>query len=110
MKQKDLKSAIARYPALARFNDDIAGWIISACKRLLEEYHGHAEEIWSGDKTARDIATRFDEFDGIGQKKSSMAVNILVRDYDIPISGGKEGIDISYDVHVRRVFLRTGLA
>jgi hypothetical protein len=39
-----------------------------------------------------------------------MAVNILVRDYDLPISGSKEGIAVSYDVHVRRVFLRTGLA
>ena len=37
-----------------------------------------------------------------------MAVNTLVRDYGIEISD-MSGIDISYDVHVRRVFLRTGL-
>jgi endonuclease III len=55
------------------------------------------------------LENRFREFEGISQKKGSMAVNILVRDYAIPVSGGKEDIDISYDVHVRRVLLRTGL-
>jgi uncharacterized HhH-GPD family protein len=110
MRQETLKKELAKHPALARFNNNMAAWIKAACIRLLTKYHGHAEEIWSGNKTAKDIAERFDEFEGIGQKKSSMAVNILVREYDIPISGGKEAIDISYDVHVRRVFLRTGLA
>lgn len=48
-------------------------------------------------------------FNGIGQKKASMATNILVRDLGIQ-ARDKSGIDVSYDMHVRRVFLRTGLA
>ena len=37
-----------------------------------------------------------------------MATNILVRDFGIDVKD-KRGIDISYDIHIRRVFLRTGL-
>ncbi len=38
-----------------------------------------------------------------------MAVEILARDFGIPIHD-ISGIDIAYDVHLRRVFLRAGLA
>ncbi len=38
-----------------------------------------------------------------------MAVEILERDLHVPVAD-LSGSDIAYDVHVRRVFLRTGLA
>jgi endonuclease III len=38
-----------------------------------------------------------------------MAVEILERDLGVPVQDLR-GSDIAYDVHVRRVFLRTGLA
>ena len=38
-----------------------------------------------------------------------MAVEILERDLGVPIRA-MEGSDIAYDIHVRRVFLRTGFA
>ncbi|WP_430336286.1 hypothetical protein [Rhodococcus sp. ACT016] len=38
-----------------------------------------------------------------------MAVEILERDLGVPITD-MHGSDIAYDVHVRRVFLRAGLA
>jgi hypothetical protein len=48
-------------------------------------------------------------FPGIRQKKTAMAVEILARDLGQPL---REliGSDVAYDVHLRRVFLRTGLA
>jgi endonuclease III len=49
------------------------------------------------------------QFVGIGQKKAAMAVEILERDLGVPIRE-MEGSDIAYDIHVRRVFLRTGFA
>jgi len=44
----------------------------------------------------------------MGQKKSSMALNSLVRDYGHEIED-KSIIDISFDVHIRKVFFRSGL-
>jgi endonuclease III len=48
-------------------------------------------------------------FDGIGQKKAAMAVELLERHLGVPVTM-MEGSDIAYDVHVRRVFMRTGLS
>ncbi len=110
MKQEELAAILAKYPALHRFNNKMAGWLISASGLLLTKYDGRAENVWKGKPTVRTLESRFREFEGIKQKKGSMAVNILVRDYRLPISGNREGIDVSYDIHVRKVFLRSGLA
>lgn len=99
----DSGTALHRYRKVAR-------WIVDASQLLLERYQGDARNIWSDEPSAFELEHRFREFVGIAQKKGSMAVNILVRDRGIPIKGmDKIMIDISYDRHVRRVFLRTGL-
>lgn len=76
---------------------------------LMDKYNGWAENIWMDYPTSVQMYERFLEFKGIGQKKASMAVNILVRDCGVPVSD-KSGIDVSYDKHIRQVFLRSGLA
>jgi endonuclease-3 len=109
MNEEELSKIIKKSPALHIYFNKMAKWIINAAKLLLVKYNGKAENIWANKPSAKELEKRFREFSGISQKKASMAVNILVRDYDIPISGSKEGIDISYDRHIRRVFLRAGL-
>jgi uncharacterized HhH-GPD family protein len=109
MSEEDLEKILFQKPALHRYRK-IAGWLIEACQLLVTRYNGKAENIWNDNPTAKDLENRFREFKGIKQKKASMAVNILVRDFKVPIRDvNKKGIDVSYDVHVRRVFLRTGL-
>ncbi len=65
--------------------------------------------IWSGEPSAEELQERFELFEGIGQKKSAMAVELLARVFRVPLRllGGS---DVAVDVHVRRVFLRSGLA
>lgn len=93
---------------LSRYRS-IAKWVLDACKKVCDEYDAKAENIWNDKPRSSDLYRRFLGFNGIGQKKASMAVNILVRDFGIEINGSKQLIDVSYDRHVRRVFLRTGL-
>ena len=96
-------------PKLHRFPKTMALRIKKACQLLLEKYDGKAENIWNDNPKSDDLQRRFEEFDGVGQKKASMATNILVRDFGIEVKD-KSGVDISYDIHIRRVFLRAGLA
>ena len=102
-------AAIATPPMLHRFKVTMPRWVCAAARRVVERYGGDAATIWSDRPTARELQRRLAEFDGIGQKKAAMAVDLLSRDLGVDIAE-LDGNDVAYDVHVRRVFLRTGLA
>src|SRR5438105_507373 len=104
-----VERAIQEPPTLHRYVEKVPKWVVSAARRVIEDYSGDASAIWSDQPTAAVLHGRLDAFDGIGQKKAAMAVEILERDLRVPIKD-LQGSDIAYDVHVRRVFLRTGLA
>jgi uncharacterized HhH-GPD family protein len=104
-----VRDAFSAPPKLHRFVNQVADWIIAAAGMILNSYDGDASRIWSDKPTAASLRQRFDDFPGVGQKKAAMAVEILERDLHVPMTE-LSGSDIAYDIHVRRVFLRTGLA
>lgn len=106
---KAVASAIKGPPSLHRFVNDVSDWVVAAAKRVLDQYNGRAESIWENSPSAKELQARFDEFDGIAQKKAAMAVEILERMLRVSVVQ-MQGSDIAYDRHVRRVFLRSGLA
>jgi len=108
MPDEEIIAIFNQRPKLHRFPKTMALRVKKACQLLLEKYDGKAENIWNDNPRSDNLHRRFEEFDGIGQKKASMATNILVRDFGIDVKD-ERGIDISYDIHIRRVFLRTGL-
>lgn len=94
--------------SLHRFNEIMAKLFYKAIQKIHTDYNDNASLIWKGNLSSERIAYRFSQFEGIGPKISSMATNILVREFRIPMKD-KTGIDISPDVHVKRVFIRLGL-
>ncbi|MFI7514089.1 DUF6884 domain-containing protein [Micromonospora echinofusca] len=106
---EQVRAAVAQPRALHRFVNNMPGWLVAAAIIVVNEYGGDASRIWADEPRATDLATRLRKFSGIAQKKSAMAVEILARDLAVPIRE-LSGTDIAYDVHVRRVFLRTRLA
>ena len=100
--------AVAAPPALHRFIHTLPGWICDAAERVLSCYNGDASTIWAPGLSVAEVTNRLTEFRGIGPKKATMAVEILRRHFRVPLTGVEDG-SVAYDVHVRRVFLRTGL-
>jgi len=94
--------------SLHRFNDSMAENFYNGLKLINENYDNIASNIWNRNPKSASVVRRFLQFPGIGIKISTMATNILARDFKIPFQDYL-CIDISPDVHVKRTFTRLGL-
>jgi len=92
---------------LHRFSADMAVCLYQATQTIRKKYNGDATAIWNDRPSSARLIRRFLEFKGVGQKISTMAANILARDFKIPMSD-YYSIDISVDVHIKRLFKRMG--
>jgi len=108
LSRQDVKRLMRKPEPLHWLVDTMADHFYSALQRIKKKYAGDAAHIWGDKPSSAEVVYRFLEFDGVGPKIGSMAANILARDFKIPFSD-YYSIDISADVHVRRVFSRLGL-
>lgn len=108
LSREDVHRLMSEPVPLHRFVDKMTGYFYSAVQRIKDKYAGNAANIWTDEPSRAEVVYRFLEFDGVSPKIASMAANILARDFKIPFSD-YFSIDISADVHVRRVFSRLGI-
>lgn len=87
----------------------MSGLFWSAIQLIAIRYEGDASRIWGGKPQSAAVVYRFLELDGVGPKIANMAANILAREFKVPFAD-YYSVDVSADVHVRRVFARLGLA
>jgi endonuclease III len=92
---------------LHRFNDTMASVFHDAVLQIKNRYAGNAAKIWNNNPSSSAVVYKFLEFKGSGIKISTMAANILARQFRIPFSD-HYSIDISPDVHIIRVMKRMG--
>lgn len=103
-----VRDAFQQPPKLHRFVNNVPSWISKAARIVLSDYHGDATALWTDVPTAIELCQRLERFPGISQKKAAMTVVLLNQCLNFPLrelSGG----DVAVDVHLRRVFPRTGL-
>lgn len=87
------------------FNEVEAKGFYKAIQRIKNQYDGDASNIWNGCTSSATVVYKFLEFEGMGIKIATMNANILVRQFKIEFSD-YYSIDISSDIHVRRILKR----
>jgi len=92
---------------LHRFNDIMANFFYLAIQKIHNDYYDNVSSLWNNKPRSATVVRKFSEFKGAGIKIATMAANILAREFKIPMKD-YICIDISPDVHVKRVFKRLG--
>lgn len=105
---EELRQAFAQRPMLHRYREIMPAAVADAARRVCEEYDGDASRIWADGQSAAEVEHRLLRFKRIGPKKSAMAVELLISHFGAQFTD-LEGTNVAYDIHIRRVFLRTGL-
>ena len=105
---EEIRDYMKGSPALHRFAQEMSKYLHAAIQHIAGRYGGDARAIWTKRPSSADLVYRFLEFKGVGPKIVTMAANILVRHLMVPVSD-HYSIDVSPDVHVRRVFHRLDL-
>ena len=108
LSRADVNRLMSQPEPLHRFVEKMSGFFHSEVQLICNQYECNAARIWSGSPSSAEVVYRFLEFDGVCPKIGSMAANILALEFKIPFAD-YFSIDISADVHVRRVFARLGL-
>ncbi len=94
--------------SLHRFNDTMADIFYSGIQDIKNKYDRDVSRIWSNSPSSAKVVYDFLQFKGCGKKIATMSANILARQFKIPFSD-YYSIDISPDVHIKRVMKRIGL-
>src|ERR1019366_8997830 len=105
---KDWENAFIKPTPLHGFPREMAPFAMAAVERIMKEYGGDASRLWSDNPSSATVIKRFLEFEGIGQKISTMAVNILVRYFKIPMSDCYS-VEVTVDGRMKRVLSRMGI-
>lgn len=105
---ESLEAIIKEKPALHRYPRKMAEYIFFAVNKIVNDYNADTENIWKNDLNAEKVVAKLEEFKGISHKKAALGTLLLVRDFGVTLKN-LYCIDIAYDVHIRRIFLRMGL-
>jgi endonuclease III len=104
----DIKILLTVPEPLHRFPAEMSRNFHEAIGTIQTAYGGNAARIWSDTPSSAEVVIRFLRFRGVGPKIATMAANILAREFKVLLAD-YYSIDVSADVHVRRVFWRLGL-
>jgi hypothetical protein len=99
---------IFEHKRLHRFHSKMAGIFFNGIQRIRGTYDGDAKQIWVGNPPCARVVRKFLEFEGSGPKIATMATNILLRQFKIPMTH-YSSIDISADRQVMKYFQNKGL-
>lgn len=110
MTANELEAILRQLPKKPRFPNEAAKTIVSLARLIFEEYGGDATLMWRG-KPVSQVLQSLQQVYGVGPGIAHMTIRILIDEEQYqPPTGELRQIDIKPDVHVTRVFYRSGLS
>ncbi len=74
-------------PAVHRFPGSMAERVQAVARIVVEEYDGHAEQIWTGAADAQDLLRRMTSLPGFGKQKAQIFIALLAKQLDVTPHG-----------------------
>jgi endonuclease III len=104
-----MRSALGSLPVKPRYMGDAVVTILDLSRLVTKGFDGRAEHIWVGQPVST-IKRTLMSVRGVGPGIANMTINLLHRYLGVAFTlDDLRDIDVKPDVHVERVFLRTGL-
>ena len=95
MPEEDFLAVMRESPAIHRFPGSMGKRVQAACRVVVEEFGGSAENIWKDQPDAATVMKRIGTVPGIGPAKQKLAMLILGRYYGQAIDGWREAAPIA---------------
>lgn len=106
----ELERVLRQLPRKPRFPNQSAKTIVSLAKHVSQEFQGDARRVWS-EKPVLQVLHTLQRIYGVGPGIAHMTIRILIDEEQYqPSPDDLRLIDIKPDVHVIRVFYRSGLS
>ena len=85
-----LEAVFRDKPALHRYPASMAKRAHDLCRAIVDEYHGRAEEIWTGVATGEELLARIQALPGFGKDKSRIFVGLLGKRLGVQPAGWED--------------------
>jgi len=94
MPQDEFITIVATKPAIHRFPASMGKRVHDACRVIVDDFGGKAENIWKNEPDAKAAMKQFNTVPGIGKTKQKLAMLLLARYYNIELPGWEEASPI----------------
>jgi uncharacterized HhH-GPD family protein len=83
----DLESVFRERPAVHRFPGSMAARIQQLARIVVDEYDGHADRLWTGADSGRELMRRLQALPGFGKQKAQIFTALLGKQLDVRPEG-----------------------
>jgi len=109
LSEADVRQALEVLPVKPRYIGDAVLTILALSRLVTKRFDGQAERLWTAQPVQK-IKNTLLSIRGVGPGIANMTINLLHRYLGVEFSlDNLRDIDVKPDVHVERVFQRTGL-